>query len=81
IEEHCTMVRTRTNERANQGVRTRWFEPGEWVTIRMHPYPSNLVDLGTRRHGPYLVTARHGPSYHLAYADGVPFTNGVYWDL
>ncbi|KAJ2800079.1 hypothetical protein H4R20_004196, partial [Coemansia guatemalensis] len=77
VEEHRTMVRTRANERANRGVRTHWFEPGEWVTIRTKPYPSNLVDLGTRRRGPFLVAACHGPSYHLAYADGAPFANGV----
>ncbi|PIA12753.1 hypothetical protein COEREDRAFT_12265 [Coemansia reversa NRRL 1564] len=77
VENHCTIVRTRANAQANRGIRTHWFEPGEWVTIRTRPYPVNLAELGTRRRSPYQVVVQYGPTYHLAYADSTPFTSGV----
>ncbi|KAJ1727954.1 hypothetical protein LPJ61_004307, partial [Coemansia biformis] len=52
--------------------RRRWFEPGEWVTMRPRPTPTNLAALFARRRGPFRVVARHGTTYLLAQHNGDP---------
>ncbi|KAJ2813458.1 hypothetical protein GGI24_006526, partial [Coemansia furcata] len=77
VESQRTMSRTRANARVNRGVRTHWFEIGDYVTKRPHPLPTNLAAMFTRRRGPYRVIGRYGPTYHLSYVDGTPFESGV----
>ncbi|KAJ1726443.1 hypothetical protein LPJ61_005182, partial [Coemansia biformis] len=72
VQSHRTMVRTRANARANRRVCRWWFEPGEWVTMRPRPIPTNLAALFARRRGPFRVVARHGTTYLLAWHDGIP---------
>ncbi|KAJ2541445.1 hypothetical protein GGF49_003649 [Coemansia sp. RSA 1853] len=76
IDSHRTMVRTRANDRENCNVRTHWFVPGGWVTIRPHPV-APLVDLFSQCHGPYRVVPHHNNWYALAYADRTPFARTV----
>ncbi|KAJ2119068.1 hypothetical protein IW147_006147, partial [Coemansia sp. RSA 720] len=73
VDSHRTMVCTRANARENCSVRTRWFVPGEEVTIRPHPVAPNLVDQFSQHREPYRVVAHHNTLYALAYADRTPF--------
>ncbi|KAJ2011172.1 hypothetical protein IWW57_006704, partial [Coemansia sp. S610] len=58
-----------------------WFNPGELVTLKRTGLPGVITTQHTRRAGPFTVERRHGTTYFLSTARGVPLTRGVSGDL
>ncbi|KAJ1967937.1 hypothetical protein H4R35_006568 [Dimargaris xerosporica] len=56
----------------NQFASREAYEPGQLVTVKVLPKPTNLAELDSRRQGPFLVMARHGLVYQLSQLDGTP---------
>ena len=74
------MSRRKALERANKKVVARWFEPGEWVSVKVLPKAPNIAKQWERRSGPFQVIARYKTVYSLKDKNGVPLVKNYHGD-
>ncbi|KAJ2790446.1 hypothetical protein H4R20_007017, partial [Coemansia guatemalensis] len=69
--------RRRVRDYANRRRSTRWFEPGELVSVRRQGLPIPVALQSYRRLGPFSVVHRQGVVYYLADLQGPPLARGI----
>ncbi|KAJ2804092.1 hypothetical protein H4R20_002640 [Coemansia guatemalensis] len=73
--------RRRVRDYANCWRNTRWFQPGELVSVQRQGLPVPVALQPFHRLGPFSVVHRQGVVYYLADLSGQPLSRGIPGDI